>query len=182
MTVLPLLTTAAEDVRLAAHVDLPVLITSGNYDRRNLYARLIHLLGPRGTTPFVSLRAEPHGEGARAADDDRLRRHLDAARGGTLFVDDVLAIPPAIRQLLTRLLESDVARGGEPGVAPRSIRLISGASRRLVERTDLDVLGPSLYYRLNVIHINLLPEEPDLDATVAEADLRWRVSGFMPGS
>ncbi len=188
MRPLPLLAMAAEDVRLAAHVDLPVLITSDTRDRRDLYARLVHLLGPRGTAPFVCLRLEPRTGTDRVArpagttmSEEHARRYIEAAHGGTLFVDDIQWLTAGTRPLLAALVESHVARYPDGCTGARDVRLITGCSRRLDPAEDIARLGPALYYRLNAIHIDLIGEHAADDLERAAPDIRWKPGAGLRG-
>lgn len=186
MTGLPLLLAAAEDVRLAARVDLPVLITAASGARRDVYARIIHLLGARGAGPFVPLfdrsgaPEHPHTADGPPSDEG-LRRRIHAARGGTLFIDDILSVTPAARRLIAALVEShvsaEIAAGGR-----RDVRLVTGASRRIDPDGTADLLRDPLFYRLNAVHIDLLGEEAETDIEATAPDVRWNLPGFRAPS
>ncbi len=127
-----------DDLRLAARVRLPVLITAASSRERDLSARLIHANGGLSRGPFVTVCVDR---------PPRLRHLFDQARGGTLFIDDVAALNAEAQRQLLALLEGD-----------RSVRLIAGASRHLDADRAAGVFSDTLFYRLNVIHVDLTSE------------------------
>src|SRR5687767_6828537 len=107
-----LMVTLDEDIRLAATVDLPVLITAEHRDRRDLCARVIHATGESAQGPFVTVmlgenRSSPHRSprSKDAAEEAMLRQRFEHARGGTLFVDDLASATAEAQLQLLRLLE-----------------------------------------------------------------------------
>lgn len=126
----------ADDVALAAQEDLPVLVTSENRDRRNICSRMIHAMSDANKGPFVTF-----------VSGSELHRHVQDARGGTLFIDDIAALTPAEQVVLLTLLENDC-----------SARIIAGASRHLGAELQQGTLSGALFYRLNLIHVDLTQE------------------------
>jgi two-component system C4-dicarboxylate transport response regulator DctD len=131
--------TTDDDVPLAAGTSVPVLITSSSGERRELCARLIHAMSARARGPFVTF--SPSGTHPVVA------AHLfDQARDGTLFLDDIAALS---QDAQTQLLD---LWGGE---AVRRVRVLSGASRHLTEDRAKGSFSEPLFYRLNVLHLDL---------------------------
>jgi DNA-binding NtrC family response regulator len=155
-----LMVTLDEDIRLAATVDLPVLITAEHRDRRDLCARVIHATGESAQGPFVTVtlgenRSSPHSRSKDPAEEAMLRQRFEHARGGTLFVDDVAsATPDAQRQLLLLLEEGTLANSSRAGTRV-GVRIIAGASRHLDAQRAAGEFDEPLFYRLNVIHLDL---------------------------
>jgi transcriptional regulator of aromatic amino acid metabolism len=138
-----------DDLRLAARLHVPTLITAADPDQRDGSARLIHATGDLWTGPFVTCFA-------RTGD---LRLQFEHARGGTLFIDDVTIVTAEAQAQLIRLLDS-TARPEPPGIrgAFCNVRVIAGASRRLDADRASGRFSEALFYRLNVIHIDYLDE------------------------
>jgi two-component system C4-dicarboxylate transport response regulator DctD len=126
----------ADDVALAAREDLPVLVTSETRDRRTMCSQLIHAISDAREGPFVTF-----------VSGGELGRHCEQARGGTLFIDDIAALTRAEQVLLSALLEND-----------RRTRVIAGASRHLDAELEDGSVSEALFYRLNLIHVDLTEE------------------------
>ena len=144
----------------AAEHDLPVLITGEKGSGRENLARHIHVESGRGGE-LVCLE---YGE--LAADD--CRRYLfgafGQARGGTLFLPDIEELPREALRLLLPVLESGQYPGDADGNAlTLDCRIIASASRQLPERAARDESLEALYYRLNVLPLEMPPlrERPD---------------------
>ena len=142
---------AKEDLLLAARLDEPVLITAERDGRRKAYARLIHEGGGRRGR-FVTFSATDAGTG------DTLRRQFERARGGTFFIADITKLSADGQAQLFSLLDEQL-RSHPPALASSGgdVRIIAGASRHLDAERATNEFRPSLFYRLNFIHINLIP-------------------------
>jgi DNA-binding NtrC family response regulator len=153
---------AQPDIHLATQVAVPVLVTSPDRDERDLCARLIHAR-QGGGGPFVTFLesggAPPDPPAAigrpRSTDYVNVLRHkFEQARGGTLFVDDIVTFTSGAQTELFSLLdERGDARPGSRDVNG-SVRIIAGASRRLDVERDAGTFSAALFYRLNVIHVD----------------------------
>src|SRR5262245_44951894 len=103
--------TPEDDLRLAARVEVPVLVTAGSRRQRSMCARLIH--DSRGyDRPFVTFSVDDPGgivEKANGSwrvyerEDLVLLRQFELARGGTLFIDDIALLRIATQSLLRSL-------------------------------------------------------------------------------
>jgi DNA-binding NtrC family response regulator len=151
-----------DDIRLAARVDVPVLITAKSHDQRNDCARVIHATGANARGPFVPFWSG----GIKVGADDpvavvrTLRHQFDQARGGTLFIDDIAALPDVAQWELFTLLNDCALSCARPNGAEnrRAVRIISGASRHMaVEHATRPFCAP-LFYRLNVLHLDLITD------------------------
>jgi DNA-binding NtrC family response regulator len=155
-----------DDLRLAADVHVPVLITAETSREREVYARLIHVNGARARGPFVKIGPQvvAADEGgavgfgrtrSRAGGPLSLRCRFEEARGGTLFIDDVVALTAdAQMQLLSLIDEHARASAGAPA-ASVAVRVIAGASRHFGDDRASGAFYEPLFYRLNVIHMDL---------------------------
>jgi transcriptional regulator with PAS, ATPase and Fis domain len=175
-----------ERARAAARSDAGVLIQGESGTGKEVLARAIHDEGPRAAGPFVPiscgvlaeslLEAELFGHekgaftGAGAARPGRFER----AHGGTVFLDDIDDMPKATQVKLLRVLqEHEIERvgGGEP--VPVDIRIIAASKEDLGRMVSAGEFREDLYYRLNIITLNLPPlrKRPE--------DIPHLVAGFI---
>jgi PAS domain S-box-containing protein len=187
-----------------AAVDSPVLLLGETGTGKGVFARLIHQASPRAAGPFLELNcgalpealieAELFGyaRGAFTGADARGKPGLvELAHGGTLLLDEIGDLPPAIQVKLLRLLEE-----GEiwPVGAVRSrrpdLRILAATNRDLGALMAAGAFRPDLYYRLNVLALRLPPlrdrreDIPELVAMILErlaGRLRRRVA-MAPGA
>ncbi|WP_437768292.1 sigma-54 dependent transcriptional regulator [Sorangium sp. So ce281] len=151
-----------------AAVGAPLLLVGERGTGKELVARAVHRRGPRAARPFVAVdcsalpgsRAEGElfGEGGDASPDGRARGGLiEAADKGTLFLDEVSALPPAAQARLLRVLtHGEIARaGGEPRRV--DVRVIASTCEGLRELASAGQLREDLAYRLGVIVVELPP-------------------------
>ena len=158
----PHTSTVDQDIRVAAAIDVPVLITGGSSTERQRYTRLIHDRARSRSGPFVALdRLDemPTANSialspASARYDLCLRGAIEHARGGTLFLDHIDRLSPAGQTELLGLLE-ERAKGDYADGAAASVRIITGASRRFATERTIGAFSNLLFYRLNMIHIDL---------------------------
>jgi DNA-binding NtrC family response regulator len=155
-----------DDIWLAAQVKAPALITAGTRDQREVCARLVHAIGRDCRGPFVSVRCEA-GELAgdsRAShrridgeDASMLRSHHELARGGTLFIDEVAALPAdAQAQLLAMLGDRPSSESSAARFQSTNVRVIAGASHHLDAELLAGVFCDRLFYRLNLVHVDFV--------------------------
>ena len=163
--------TLEDDIHLAARVDVPVMITADNGDHREACARRIHALAVGERRPFVTLSGDGH-EGTtppdtpsperRATDHVTLRCKFEQALGGMLFIDEIASLTTTAQAELMSILEERARVCGRPldQQAPPA-RLIVGASCHIDVQDVESELSPLLFYRLNIIHIDLMPRGND---------------------
>lgn len=142
----PWLTRDAED--LASRSTARLLITGVGSGAPEACARRVHGLSPRRQFPFVLAEA-----GDLPVDAGLLRaicaRLLDDAAGGTIFVNDVDAMPAPVQDVFVELLcELESARE-----ATAAIRLVSGTTVSLIACMAAGTFAERLFYRLNTIHL-----------------------------
>jgi PAS domain S-box-containing protein len=147
-----------------------VLILGETGTGKELVARTIHNLSPRTRGPFVAvncaalpdtlLESELFGYKAGAftgANRDKPGRFA-LARGGTLFLDEIGDVSPAVQVRLLRVLQE---RTYEPLGGTRSetadVRLIVATNRDLAQQTTQGTFREDLYYRVNVVRVELPP-------------------------
>jgi DNA-binding NtrC family response regulator len=86
-----------------------------------------------------------------------LRHQFDQARGGTLFLDDVLALATdAQAHLLSLLKERMAPLSSTVAFAKSRVRIVAGASRHLHAERATGAFCELLFYRLNIIHVDLM--------------------------
>jgi serine/threonine-protein kinase PknK len=150
--------------------EVPVLVTGESGSGKELVARAIHRNGPRGTGPFVSENCSAIPEGllestlfghVRGAFTGASRPHaglFEIASGGTLFLDEIGEMSLAMQTKLLRVLEDGEVRpvGSE---RPRKVdvRIVAATHRDLSSMVDEGTFRRDLFYRLNVIRIDVPP-------------------------
>ena len=166
-----------EDVHCAAVTDAKVLITGESGVGKEVVAQLIHQRSNRNTAKLIAincagvpdslLASELFGH-MRGSFTDAYRDKqgwLEQAHRGTIFLDEVGEMSLQMQAALLRFLENgEIQRvGSERRSAVVDVRIIAATNRRLIERVASKEFREDLFYRLNVIHIEIPPlrERPD---------------------
>ncbi|MGE4559479.1 MAG: sigma-54-dependent transcriptional regulator [Desulfobulbus sp.] len=147
-----------------------VLIHGETGTGKELVARLIHLLSPRKDKPFIPLNcaAVPEGlfeselfgheKGAFTGAANRRRGVFEQADQGTLFLDEVGELPqPVQAKLLRALQEKTISRIGGEQQIPVDVRIVAATNRDLKQMVADGSFREDLYFRLNVIAIDIPP-------------------------
>jgi DNA-binding NtrC family response regulator len=153
-----------------APVSSTVLVEGESGTGKELVARAIHRLSPRRARPFIAVNvgALPetlleselfgHEKGAFTGAAERRLGRFELADTGTLFLDEIGEIPPATQVKLLRVLEErEVTRlGGTQSIAV-DVRVVAATNRALREHVAEGTFRSDLFYRLNVLRIELPP-------------------------
>lgn len=154
--------------RKIALCDVSVLITGETGVGKELLARAIHHLSPRAGRPFVAFSCANlpetlveeelfgHEKGAFTGAIASRCGRFEAADGGTLFLDEVGDLPLGLQAKLLRVLqERSFERLGSNTPVTVNLRLVCATHRNLAEMVEQGKLREDLYYRLNVVQIQL---------------------------
>ena len=150
--------------------DLSVLILGESGTGKELVARAIHDLGARKARPFVAVNmaAIPrelieadlfgHERGAFTGAQTRVAGRFEQAAGGTLFLDEIGDMPMDAQTRLLRVLQSGefTTVGGSRPIRA-DVRIIAATHKNLPDLIAASAFREDLYYRLNVIPVNLPP-------------------------
>jgi transcriptional regulator with GAF, ATPase, and Fis domain len=157
-------------VEKIAPTDISVLITGETGTGKELIAREIHNRSPRATKPFVTINcgAIPenlleselfgHVKGAFTGAVSNKQGKFQAADGGTLFLDEIGEMPIELQvKILRALQERVVFRVGDTRPETCDIRILAATNRDLEKEIHNGRFREDLYYRLNVVNVELPP-------------------------
>jgi DNA-binding NtrC family response regulator len=155
-------------VRQVAPSKATVLVTGESGTGKGELARAIHALSPRAKAPFVALHCAAlseslleselfgHERGAFTGADKRRLGRFEQANGGTLFLDEIGDITPLTQVKLLRVLqERTFERVGGNELIAVDVRLIAATNRDLTADVRDGRFREDLYYRLNVVHVEM---------------------------
>ena len=161
---------ALERAQQAAASDADILIEAESGTGKELVARMIHRLSPRRNRPFVAVNCAAfpetlleselfgHAKGAFTGAAAAKPGKFELADGGTLLLDEVGEMPLALQpKLLRALQEREFDRLGDTRPIHVDLRIIATTNCELVPMVREGKFRADLYYRLNVIPLNLPP-------------------------
>lgn len=147
-----------------------VLITGESGTGKERIASLVHRFSPRAEQPFVTLNAAAlpeslleaelfgYEKGAFTGALQRKSGRFELADGGTLFIDEIGELPPSAQAKLLRVLqEGTFERLGGTKTLHVDVRIVAATNKNLVEEIDSQRFREDLYYRVNVVNIELPP-------------------------
>ena len=157
-------------VRTVADSRATVLVTGESGTGKELVARALHYNSPRAGGPFIRLNCAAlprdlmeselfgHEKGAFSGAIRQTRGRFEMAHGGTLLLDEISEIDPALQAKLLRVLqEREFERVGSSETIEVDVRIVATTNRDLAREVEEGNFREDLYYRLNVIEIGLPP-------------------------
>jgi len=167
--------------------DAPALIYGESGTGKELAARAIHLHSSRSEGPYIQVNCAAlnesvleselfgHVKGAFTGAYQNRQGRFEAAQGGDIFLDEIGELPYSIQVKLLRVLEEKVIeRVGDNRPVPVDVRIITATNRNLKELVEKGVFRSDLYYRINVLPIELPPlrKRPEDIPLLAESFFR----------
>jgi Nif-specific regulatory protein len=153
-----------------AKTDSSVLITGESGTGKELVARAIHESSERSAQPFVAINCAAltetlleseffgHEKGAFTGAMALKKGKLEMADGGTVFLDEIGEMAPALQAKLLRVIQEHAfERVGGTRLIPTNIRIIAATNRDLQDSIRTGTFRLDLFYRLNVVAIHLPP-------------------------
>lgn len=166
----PAMQALINNITLVAPSDATVLICGESGTGKELVARAIHACSERHDKPLVTLNCAAlneslleselfgHEKGAFTGAERRREGRFVEADGGTLFLDEIGDISPLMQvRLLRAIQEREVQRVGSNQTLSVDVRLIAATHRNLAEEVSAGRFRQDLYYRLNVVTIDMPP-------------------------
>jgi two-component system response regulator HydG len=157
-------------VRQVAPARATVMITGESGTGKGEVARAVHQLSPRASAPFISLHCAAlaeslleselfgHEKGSFTGADKKRLGRFEQANGGTLFLDEIGEIPMATQIKLLRVLQERTFErvGGNESISV-DVRVVAATNKDLAEEVREKRFREDLYYRLNVVRIDMPP-------------------------
>jgi two-component system NtrC family response regulator len=154
----------------AADSNASILITGENGTGKEVLAKAVHYISQRKESPFVAVNIPAlsenlleselfgHEKGSFTGADRMRKGRFEIAGGGTIFLDEIGDIPPSMQVKLLRVLqEREIERVGGTEKIPVDVRIISATNRNLEQKIKEGTFREDLFYRLNVVTINVPP-------------------------
>ena len=155
-------------IRRLAATDLPVLILGESGTGKEVVAQALHYQGPRADRPFVAVNCAAltetlleselfgHEKGAFTDAKEMHKGKFEIAEGGTIFLDEIGDMSPGGQAKLLRVLEQKViTRVGGSQSIPINARVIAATNAHLAEAVRAKKFREDLYFRLNVVTLDL---------------------------
>jgi DNA-binding NtrC family response regulator len=174
-------------IELAAPTVAPVLILGESGVGKELVARTIHELSPRRGEAFVAVNCSAvpegllesellgHEKGAFTGAVERRAGYFELADRGTIFLDEIAEVPPALQAKYLRILQDGMVRrvGGRSDIRV-DVRILSATNKEPIRAIRDGSFRDDLYYRLNVftIHVPPLRQRKEDIPALAEAFIR----------
>ncbi len=181
-----------------------VLLTGESGTGKDLVAKVVHYNSSRAARPFMNitcsalpeqlLESELFGHERGAFTDARMQKRglLESADGGTVFLDEIGEMVPALQGKLLRFLEEkSFKRVGGAGDIHVDVRIVAATNRNLDEEVAKGSFRSDLFYRLNVLPIplpSLRDHAEDVPALVEyyidtfNTEFKKRISGVSPAA
>lgn len=157
-------------IRRLAATDLPVLILGESGTGKEVVAQALHYQGPRAGRPFIAVNCAAltetlleselfgHEKGSFTDAHEMRRGKFELAEGGTLFLDEIGDMSLGGQAKLLRVLEQKViTRVGGSLSLPINTRIVAATNAHLADAVRAKRFREDLYYRLNVVTLDLPP-------------------------
>jgi transcriptional regulator with PAS, ATPase and Fis domain len=157
-------------LRKVSIADMPVLLTGETGTGKSFIAKAIHLNSPRTLGPFVPVTCTSipehlfeselfgHAKGAFTGAIMERIGLFEAANKGTIFLDEIGAVPKSIQiKLLGVLQDKAIRRVGSNREIPIDTRVIAATNTPLLDAIKLGAFREDLYYRINVLSVHIPP-------------------------
>lgn len=164
------MTKLLETVAQVAPSEATVLITGDSGTGKEMIAGAIHFNSPRKDGPFVRINCAAitetlleselfgHEKGSFTGADRRKEGKFRQAQGGSLFLDEVSEMSLAMQVKLLRVLqEREITRVGGDEAIKVDVRIIAASNKDLFEQIEAGRFREDLFYRLNVVTLNVPP-------------------------
>ncbi len=192
----PAMAALLERARVASAHAFPVLLRGERGTGRTLLARAMHHASPRATKPFVVVRCGAltpaaldaelfgHRRGAHLGADRELPGAFEQAHEGTLYLDEIDAVPPDLQvRVLRGLYDGRVRRAGEGRERSVDVRVIAATDRDLFAEVSAGRFREDLFYRLAVLALDVPPlRARGEDAALIADALLERMQPATPGA
>jgi two-component system, NtrC family, response regulator HydG len=166
----PVMLNLFEMIENVAQSDTPVMIQGESGSGKELVARAIHKASGRNDKPYIKVNCAAlnenlleselfgHVKGAYTGADRTRVGRFEAAHEGTIFLDEIGDIPPAIQVKLLRVLEDrKVERVGDNQSIPVDVRVITATHKHLETLIEQGLFREDLYFRINVFPLHCPP-------------------------
>lgn len=166
----PAMTKILQTARQVAVTDCNVLITGESGTGKELLARFIHESSHRNSGPFMAINCGVfneelltselfgHEKGAFTGAHTSKPGIIEIAKGGTLFLDEVTEMSPNMQVKILRVIqERQMMRVGGTATVNVDVRFIAATNRKIQESVQSSEFRKDLYYRLNVVSLDLPP-------------------------
>ena len=169
-----------EQIGKAGPTESTVLIRGQSGTGKELVARAIHASSTRAGAAMISMNcatvpanlveAELFGSESLLDDQPSVAGLVETANGGTLFLDEIAELPEAAQAKLVRVLDGENRRVGSTTTHPVDVRLIAATHQDLKQMVSSGQFREDLFYRLNVICLELQPLRARQDDVLSIAD------------
>jgi len=166
----PVMRQLAQQIQQFAHSNGTVLISGESGTGKEVVARNIHAHSTRRDRPMLCLNCAAlssslleselfgHEKGAFTGADQLRKGRFELADGGTLLLDEISEIEPPLQAKLLRVLQEQAfERVGSSMTMRVDVRVVATTNRKLEESVKAGNFRQDLYYRLNVLPVNLSP-------------------------
>jgi len=157
-------------VEAGAPTDYNLMITGESGTGKEMLARIVHNLSGRSNSPFVAVNMAAfsktlfedeffgHTKGAYTGAQSERKGFFETARGGTIFLDEITELESGLQGKLLRVIqERELYRLGSTTARDIDVRIIAASNRDIQEEIKTGRFRSDLFYRLNILHMNVPP-------------------------